>query len=55
MSSHGDHGGGVGGLQQIGADARVLGTDRFVWWPAREGTYIRESKNAVASFERMIR
>ncbi len=29
--------------------ARVLGTDRFVWWPAREGTYIRESKDAVTS------
>ena len=33
---------------------RVLGTDRFVWWPAREGTYIRESKDAVTSFNRML-
>ncbi len=29
--------------------ARMLGTDLIVWWPAREGTYIRESKDAVAS------
>src|SRR3954447_2835582 len=34
--------------------ARILGTDRFVWWPAREGTYVRESKDAVTSFERML-
>lgn len=34
--------------------ARILETDRFVWWPAREGTYIRESKDAMASFERML-
>lgn len=34
--------------------ARILGTDRFVWWPAREGTYVRESKDAVASFDRML-
>lgn len=34
--------------------AHVLGTNRFVWWPAREGTYARESKDAVASFERML-
>jgi xylose isomerase len=34
--------------------ARVLGTDRFVWWPAREGTYIRESKDAVTSFGYML-
>ena len=34
--------------------ARVLETDRLVWWPAREGTYTRESKDAVASFERML-
>lgn len=33
---------------------RVLGTDRFVWWPAREGTYVRESKDANASFDRML-
>jgi xylose isomerase len=33
---------------------RVLGSERFVWWPAREGTYIREAKDAVTSFERML-
>ena len=33
---------------------RVLGSDRFVWWPAREGTYVRESKDAVTSFQRML-
>jgi xylose isomerase len=33
---------------------RVLGSDRFVWWPAREGTYVRESKDAAASFQRML-
>jgi len=30
---------------------RVLGTDRLVLWPAREGTYIREAKDAVGAFE----
>jgi xylose isomerase len=30
--------------------ARLLETDKFVWWPAREGTYIRESKDAVTAF-----
>jgi xylose isomerase len=34
--------------------ARVLGTDRFVWWPAREGTYIREAKDADRSFDYML-
>ena len=34
--------------------ARVLGTDRFVWWPAREGTYVREAKDAVRSYEYML-
>ncbi len=34
--------------------ARLLGTDRLVWWPAREGTYIRESKDAVAAFGWML-
>lgn len=34
--------------------AHHLGTDKIVWWPAREGTYIRESKDAMASFERML-
>lgn len=33
---------------------RILGSERFVWWPAREGTYVRESKDAVASFQRML-
>ncbi len=30
---------------------RVLQTDRLVLWPAREGTYIREAKDAVRSFD----
>lgn len=34
--------------------ARILETDRIVWWPAREGTYIRESKNALDSFAYMV-
>jgi xylose isomerase len=34
--------------------ARVLGTDRFVWWPAREGTYVRESKDPYRSFNYMV-
>jgi xylose isomerase len=34
--------------------ARILGTDRFVWWPAREGTYVRESKDANRSFNYMV-
>lgn len=34
--------------------ARILGTDKIVWWPAREGTYIRESKDAVAANGRML-
>lgn len=34
--------------------ARLLGTDRFVWWPAREGTYIHESKDAKTSFKYML-
>ena len=34
--------------------ARELGTERFVWWPAREGTYVRESKDATTSFNRML-
>ena len=33
---------------------RILGSERFVWWPAREGTYVRESKDAVTSFNRML-
>ena len=34
--------------------ARILGTDRFVWWPAREGTYVREAKDANRSFNYMV-
>src|SRR5215211_1512568 len=34
--------------------ARMIGTRDIVWWPAREGTYIRESKNARDSFRYML-
>jgi xylose isomerase len=34
--------------------ANALGTDRLVLWPAREGTYIRESKDPLTSFERLL-
>ena len=34
--------------------ARLLGTTKFVWWPAREGTYIRESKDATQAFGWMV-
>jgi xylose isomerase len=34
--------------------ARLIGTRDLVWWPAREGTYIRESKDSQASFDRML-
>ncbi|HZO91035.1 MAG TPA: TIM barrel protein [Chthonomonadaceae bacterium] len=34
--------------------ANALGTDRLVLWPAREGTYIREAKDARASFDRLL-
>lgn len=34
--------------------ARMIGTNLIVWWPAREGTYIRESKDAVASIGYMV-
>jgi xylose isomerase len=30
---------------------RILETDRLVLWPAREGTYVRESKCAVQAFD----
>ena len=30
---------------------RILETDRLVLWPAREGTYIREAKDAVQAFD----
>jgi xylose isomerase len=32
----------------------MIGTRDIVWWPAREGTYIRESKNARDSFQYML-
>lgn len=32
----------------------VVGTDRMVLWPAREGTYIREAKDAVRSFDHFL-
>lgn len=34
--------------------ARMIGTRDIVWWPAREGTYIRESKNPRDSFQHML-
>ncbi|MBW3625269.1 MAG: TIM barrel protein [Armatimonadetes bacterium] len=34
--------------------ANVLETDRLVLWPAREGTYIRESKDPVRAHEQML-
>ncbi|HLJ53898.1 MAG TPA: TIM barrel protein [Chthonomonadaceae bacterium] len=34
--------------------ANMLGTDRLVLWPAREGTYIRESKNPLVAFDRIL-
>jgi xylose isomerase len=34
--------------------ARMIGTTDIVWWPAREGTYIRESKNPQDSFSYML-
>lgn len=34
--------------------ARLLETDRIVLWPAREGAYTRESKDAVQSFQYML-
>jgi xylose isomerase len=34
--------------------ARLLGTDKLVWWPAREGTYIREAKDARTSLGYML-
>jgi xylose isomerase len=32
----------------------LLETDRMVLWPAREGTYIREAKDAVAASQQML-
>lgn len=34
--------------------ARMIGTRDIVWWPAREGTYIRECKDPQASFGYML-
>src|SRR5205085_9528870 len=34
--------------------ALELGTKRIVLWPAREGTYIRESKDPFESYKRYI-
>lgn len=34
--------------------ANMMGIDLIVLWPAREGTYIRESKDAAASVGRMV-
>jgi xylose isomerase len=34
--------------------ARLLGTEKIAWWPAREGTYIREAKNARTAFGWML-
>src|SRR5580658_8943756 len=34
--------------------AKILGTDLIVLWLAREGTYIRESKNAARSVEYLV-
>ncbi|GIV95693.1 MAG: xylose isomerase [Herpetosiphonaceae bacterium] len=34
--------------------ANVLGTKKIVLWPAREGTYIRESKDARLAVERIL-
>src|SRR5437868_10106410 len=34
--------------------ANVMGTKDIVLWPAREGTYIREAKDPIASAERIL-
>ena len=34
--------------------ARMIGTRNIVWWPAREGTYVREAKDPVAALDRML-
>lgn len=34
--------------------AHMIGTKDIVWWPAREGTYIREAKRATESFAYML-
>ena len=34
--------------------ARIMGTKDLVLWPAREGTYLREAKDPVASVARLV-
>ncbi len=34
--------------------ANMIGTELIVWWPAREGSYTREAKDAAASIGRMV-
>jgi len=34
--------------------ARIMGTKDIVLWPAREGTYLREAKDPVASVGRLV-
>lgn len=34
--------------------ARILGTPNIVLWLAREGTYIREAKNAIEAYRRQV-
>ncbi len=34
--------------------AQIIGTDKIVLWPAREGTYMREAKDPVASIGRLV-
>ncbi len=34
--------------------ANMIGTKLIVWWPAREGTYLREAKDPVESIDRMV-
>lgn len=34
--------------------ARIIGAKNIVLWPAREGTYMREAKDPVASIERLV-
>ncbi len=41
-------------LKRTADIGRALGTDMMVIWLAREGTYIRESKNAIDAHKRLI-
>ncbi len=41
-------------LKRTADIARALGTTMMVMWLAREGTYIRESKNAIDAHKRLI-